>query len=422
MADLFFPPGVRYTCIRCGECCRGLEVTLTEAEHERLAARDWSAEVPGYSPDGFFARIRRARGRQVWRLRPHPGGACRLLTGQNLCRVHAALGLAAKPFAGRLFPYSFVVTPVGAFVGCRFNCPAVARGKGPTLEEQRREIEQLFGEYVRTYDPPREGDRVRFLGRFELGWHDVVRLEDQLIAFLLLGDLAVPRRLLACWRLVRQFAAAAAGGKGGERVGGDPEAILAEVREGAEEPPRLSATERLLLRLLAASFLGATLPGYRELPLLGRIRTRLGNLWRRLKIALGRGRVRLPGVEAAVAVAEVERVEGTGLDAESTAMLERYFVAKVASQGFFGRACFGRSFAEGLDFLATAYGAVLWLAAAHAAAAGRQRVEADDVEYGIRQADYGYNYLGELGGVTQRLRGIFFWHRGTAGKVLGGRL
>ncbi|MFW6161824.1 MAG: YkgJ family cysteine cluster protein, partial [Planctomycetota bacterium] len=113
MPDLLLPPGIRYVCIRCGACCRSLEVTLTEAEHERLAAHDWSAEQPDYAPDRYFARLRGARGKQAWRLRPLPSGACRFLTDEGLCRVHAALGYQAKPFAGRLFPFTFTVTPVG---------------------------------------------------------------------------------------------------------------------------------------------------------------------------------------------------------------------------------------------------------------------------------------------------------------------
>ena len=390
---------------------------MTEAEHGRLAAHDWSRGVEGYSPERFFARIRRSRGMQTWRLRPHPGGACRFLGADSLCRVHAALGLAAKPFAGRLYPFTFVVTPVGAFVGVRFDCPAVVRGEGPTLEAQRGEIKRLLGEYGRTYGPPREAERVRFLGRYELEWGDVLRLEGQLVAFLRMADLDVPRRLVACLRLVRGFAAAAVRKREGEAVGVDPGEIVAALRGGVGARG-VSATERVLVRLLAATFVGATLPSYRELPLLSRMSMRLKNLWRRAKIALGCGRVSLPGIDGPVAVARIGRVDCTRLDEASVAMLERYFVAKVASQGFFGGACFGRSFAEGMEFLALAYVAIVWLAAAHAVSAGRGSLATDDVEYGIRQVDYGYNYLGEFGGGAQRLRGILLWHWGTAEKAL----
>lgn len=417
MADLILPPGIRYTCLRCGACCRSLEVTLTDAERERLLACDWSREVAGYSEDRVVARRRGASGKQVWRLRPRPDGACPFLTDENLCRVHARLGHAAKPFAGRVFPFGFVVTPVGVFVGCRFNCPAVVRGKGHTLAEQRGEIQRLFAEYAATYDPPREPDQVRFFGHWKLAWPDLLRFEEQLVAFLGIAGMEFPRRLLACWLLVRQFVSQALRKKGTERLGADPDEVLARAREAAPRG-RLGRLEGALVRLTVGAFVGASPHYSSELPLPRRLLLRLGNLGRRLNLALGLGRIRLAGLARPVAVRGVERVGRTRLDAASVAMLERYFTAKVRSQGFFGLACFGRSFAQGFELLAMAYVAILWVAGARAAAEGRTTMGADDVEYGIRQVDFGYNYLAELGGLSARMRGAILWHWETAGKAL----
>ena len=419
MADLFLPPGIRYTCLRCGACCRRLEVTLTEAEHERLLAHDWAGALPGFAPDRSFARIRGARGKQVWRLRPGPTGACRFLTEGNLCLVHAMLGPAAKPFAGRLFPFTFAVTPVGVFVGCRFSCPAVVRGEGQDLESQRRDIERLFDEYARVYDPPRERERVRFIGRYEIGWRDAVRLEDQLIAFLLMRNLEIPRRLLACRRVVRRFASGAVSSRAEDsRVGVEPDEILAEMRAATKKAEGLSGTERVMMRLLAATFVGAALPSFRQWPLARRLGKRLSNLHQRFLMALGRGRVLLPGLAEAVPIREVGAVGAAALDARSSAMLERYLVAKIAGQAFFGRSFFRRSFVEGVDFLASAYGAIVWLAGGCALAAGRRDLQPDDIEYGIRQVDEGFNYLPSLGGTLERMRGILFWHWATPEKLL----
>ncbi|HPD17235.1 MAG TPA: YkgJ family cysteine cluster protein [Planctomycetota bacterium] len=417
MPELILPPGVRYTCLRCGACCRTLEVTLTDAERGRLLAHDWSAEVPGFTEERVFARRRGAAGKQVWRLRPRADGACVFLTGENLCRVHARLGYAAKPFAGRVFPFGFVVTPVGVFVGCRFNCPAVVRGKGPTLAEQRGEIQRLFAEYAATYEPPREDDQVRFFGHWKVSWRDVLRIEEQLVAFLGLPEVPFARRLLACWMLVRQFVSQALRQKSGERMGADPDEVLARAKE-ATPKGRLGLLEGMLVRLTVGAFAGASPHYCRELPLVRRLFVRLGNLGRRLKLALGVGKVRFPGLLRAAKLRDARRVGLTRLDGEATAMLERYFAAKVSSQGFFGLACFGRSFAQGFELLAAAYVAVLWLAGARAASEGRSAVGAGDIEYGIEQVDFGYNYLAELGGLSTRMRGAILWHWATVGKAL----
>ena len=178
--------------------------------------------------------------------------------------------------------------------------------------------------------------------------------------------------------------------------------------------------ERLLLRLVTAAFAGATPHSYREQPFFRRLAIRLGNLARRLKMALGVGRVRLPGIGQPIRLRKVGSVDVAALDAASTDMLQRYFVAKVSSQQFFGLACFGRSFAAGFEFLAMACAAILWLASAHALASDRREVQPPDIEYGIRQVDHGYNYLGELGGLSARMRAALLWHWGTAEKGLAG--
>jgi hypothetical protein len=148
---------------------------------------------------------------------------------------------------------------------------------------------------------------------------------------------------------------------------------------------------------------------------------RLSNLRQRLLMALGSGRVALPGIPEPVPIREIGPVDASSLDAASTAMLERYFVAKVAGQAFFGRAFFRRTFAVGLDVLVTSYGPILWLASAHALASGTRRLGACDIEYGIRQVDYGLNYMPTLGGATERMRSALFWHWNTQEKILSGR-
>jgi hypothetical protein len=68
---------------------------------------------------------------------------------------------------------------------------------------------------------PAEDEQVRFFGHYKLAWRDLLRIEDQFLAFLLMSDLAMPRRLLACVRLVRQFVGQAVGRREADRVAAD---------------------------------------------------------------------------------------------------------------------------------------------------------------------------------------------------------
>ena len=146
MAELFIPPGLRYECVQCGQCCRALDVWLTDPEARRLTEADLPEPL---GPPGALVERRRGRGPQRWRIRPRPDGSCPFLTPDNLCLVHQRLGYGAKPFAGRLFPFTFVLTPVGTFVGARFECRAVVRGQGRPLEDLRPQLQELLEEYVR---------------------------------------------------------------------------------------------------------------------------------------------------------------------------------------------------------------------------------------------------------------------------------
>jgi len=404
MAELFIPPGLRYECVQCGECCRALDVWLTDHEARRLTQADW--------PDALVER-RRGRGPQRWRIRPRADGSCPFLTPDNLCLVHQRLGYGAKPFAGRLFPFTFVLTPVGTFVGARFECRAVVRGLGRPLDELRPRIERLLDEYVRTYSPAREGPRVRFFGRYELSWRDVLRLEGQLLAFLNDQNLTVREGLLAGLRLVRRFASEAIRGGEGRRIGVDPGEALTPSDAG--EP---SATERVLTRLLAASYAGAAPHAYREWPFSRRVAWRLRGPARRLAMAIGLGKASLPNLERPVPLREIRGLAVQDLDPDSETMLRRYYVAKVASQGFFGLGCFGRTFAEGFDALAAGYRVAMWLAGASALAHGHSKPGADDVEYAIRTLDHSYNHLPEFKGARERVRSALFWNWRTSEKLL----
>ena len=114
---IVFPPEVRFTCSRCGDCCRGWHVMLGPGEAERLEALDWSgaapelagispaAPVPGEPRSGRLALARKA------------DGACVYLGARNQCRVHEEFGEPAKPLLCRLYPFGFLGG--GGASGCR---------------------------------------------------------------------------------------------------------------------------------------------------------------------------------------------------------------------------------------------------------------------------------------------------------------
>jgi len=124
----------RYSCHGCGDCCRDFTVQLRPADLERLQAQGWQERMGEEVTMEF---------RGVTYLRQRADGACVFLQPGGRCRIHAELGLEAKPLACQLFP--FVLAPRGdhAMVGLSFACQSVQRNKGASLASHMREVGAL---------------------------------------------------------------------------------------------------------------------------------------------------------------------------------------------------------------------------------------------------------------------------------------
>lgn len=127
---LLVRPGARFVCQADGVCCSDVHILgpITPAELVPLRAlHPQPAEVDA-SVKGLAFRTQ--------------GGGCVFLRDDHLCRVHAELGVAAKPATCRRFPFNLVHTPVGLRVVTPHRCPCRTLGPRPllTVEAVTQEI------------------------------------------------------------------------------------------------------------------------------------------------------------------------------------------------------------------------------------------------------------------------------------------
>lgn len=136
-------PDLRYDCLQCAKGCRttfdvvvneAAEVSINQSQSGQKAVKE------GYQPVRVIAGDRKIMARR-------PNGQCVLLNSDNLCSVHAELGIQAKPRTCRQFPFHPINTPDGIYVGLSFFCSAVQRGHGRPMGEQAAEIEATVSEY-----------------------------------------------------------------------------------------------------------------------------------------------------------------------------------------------------------------------------------------------------------------------------------
>lgn len=120
---LLVRPGARFVCHADGLCCSDVHalgpVTPPETVPLQRLMKDPVTTEPAVG--GLGLRI--------------AAGGCVFLRSDNLCRVHAELGVDAKPATCRRYPFNLVATPRGLRVATPHRCPCRTLGARPLLTE-----------------------------------------------------------------------------------------------------------------------------------------------------------------------------------------------------------------------------------------------------------------------------------------------
>jgi Fe-S-cluster containining protein len=364
-----------YTCTGCGDCCKGWSIPLLE-KGEADTYRKYAGQL--ISADRLKKAMGRSRvGDGEFETLALAGKACPVLKDDNRCGIHGQFGSDSKPHVCRMFPFKFVATPTSVRVGLSYACPAVVDAEGPTLEEQRGEIEALYKSAIEgTQYLVRVSDEVELSEGIRLPWSEAERLIAELAAAFSSETTLLRRAGKACalmalvdtkmsdgMRFAEAFAAARAGAG----------ALLDEALAGQPAGDRLSrALFRTLVKVSNSKRLG-------------------GNIWSSL---FGGGKVQLrTGGE--VSWSDAESV-APGLGAEGEALFSRWAVDALDSCTFFGRPAFGLSLASGLDLLVISAGVGAFLARAEASHQGRKAIIYEDAKRGLRQLDAGITHRAEM--------------------------
>jgi lysine-N-methylase len=348
-----------WDCHSCGNCCRELQVHVSDEERLRIEALGWD------EPDLKHVRLFVRHG-PPWRRRTalnhRPEGGCVFLGEGNRCRIHERAGAEAKPLACRLFP--FVLAPAGNHWrgGVRFSCPSAAGNQGKPLTGRENELAQLTRLVERSQEF--EGRNVpppALQGRQSVEWPDLLRFVAALTELLEDRRDRVERRVRKCLALaalcrVAQFDRVT-GGKLVDFLNVVRQALEGEVPADPAEVARPGWVGRVLFRQVLALYARKD-QGEDRGEVAGRRLALMRAAWR---FARGRGRVpRLNGFLPETTFERVEEPRGA-LPLAADAILERYYLVKVSSLQFCGPLNFGLGLWDGLEALASTLPAVLWL-------------------------------------------------------------
>lgn len=413
MGKLQIPPGARFSCQGCTDCCRHWAVTVTAEERGRIAAHDWAAEDPDLKGRTLFDPTGRKApdGTPLFRIRLREDEGCPFLTTDGLCRIHKSLGARAKPLVCQVYPYTFAYTPDGEFVGLRFSCPTVARNGGALLEDDAKAIKELATAFRHQTGTTVTTGGVEFdLGR-ELESEDATAIEGAVAAAFerpagLVEQVGHACRILA---LVAGADLARIRGRVGgflDLMGGQAEMSPPETRDVGEGVGAagaaaavagtigagcgggaLNGAERLLFRRLLQRLCAREYVRYRRVGWRGRLSLQLRARGDALRFLLDRGSLALGGLARPVALRDVDAVASPVADPAVADVLRRYVMTRIFGKSYFGALFLGWGQLGGMELLFLSLAAVCWFARAAALARGTAVGGAaglDDFLFGVR--------------------------------------
>lgn len=139
---------LRFTCERCGECCRAWTVPV-DLEHinTHLRGVPWIEELSTNTrASGNGQLLPALPGTGQCQLNTSLGERldCVFLDPEGLCRLHSEIAAETKPPACQQFPFHFVRTPRGLDAFLDPACKAVAADRGAPVPPGA--LEQMLGE------------------------------------------------------------------------------------------------------------------------------------------------------------------------------------------------------------------------------------------------------------------------------------
>lgn len=193
MTALHLPPGQNYACTQCGKSCTMFhEVEVEPRSRAAVEAIDYRSVMrPEAGDSSPFLQSVLQKSRTI--LRKH-GKTCVFQEPGGLCGIHAKFGPEHKPQTCHDFPYRYVETPGGTYVGLSYACTAVQQNSGPAVAAQG---EYLEAARTRSNNRLERTATVRLTHRHELAWDAYLALEDDLRAILHLPEATLADRLTA---------------------------------------------------------------------------------------------------------------------------------------------------------------------------------------------------------------------------------
>ncbi len=422
LPEFHLPESQNYHCIQCGRSCgMFMEVPIEPRSETRLGDYDLKSIMPEEIREKAPFHVSPIADERRVILRH--AGTCAFQCDDGLCGIHKKWGYDTKPQTCRDFPYRFVETPGGVYVGLSYACTAAQENLGPPVTDQ---LDELKSEYPVANSRRGDENPVRLSNRHEVSWQAYVDLERDLDSVLTIGDYPFAERLVAksaYLDLYIAFLREIRGDTGGSetklpssstgRFAGDSGRssdvdVLNTLRQRfmaseAKELFRLAGRTRGSLPLQRA-FLGMITAFRQHLYIKGKRPTRIGTAvgisHHYLRHALKLGSIKLDALKSPFQYKALEtiRFDPDGDDALHE-MIERFFRHMLFRKDLLLEESVW--LAQRLNVMHFAL--IRWHAIGRASLAGRDTVELEDLREAIRDVELQYIFHTTFGKLFEKL-------------------
>ena len=375
------PTDVQFTCTRCGDCCRSMNVMLGPGEEQRLRAIDWRGREADLENLTTTVITPLPGGRQVHRLARREDGSCVYLGADRLCHIQRHFGGDAKPLMCRLYPFGFSPIAGRVAVDCSFSCRSISEGSGAGLSSRESEWTALGEASAAT------GRRHRLSQQRTLTAEVLWEFEHYLLGFFADQSLPLFDRVRCCLQFMRL---AATGDPATSSAAQLREAIARGLPRQIARIPRGGGMDRTQRVIFYQWLFLALNPPTVNADLLSGTARRQEEQWRiaaAQRFASQQGEPRIDNRALGVTWQQIAAVDATLAAAPTSPLLERYLAAKIIGQRFLFAGDEELPLVEAVPVFLLSYPMAVWTSRALAAERGSGVVADVDLRRAIALLD-----------------------------------
>ncbi|MBS1954129.1 MAG: YkgJ family cysteine cluster protein [Cyanobacteria bacterium SZAS-4] len=175
---LYIPEGINFDCTGCGNCCFHWPVPATDKDVERINALVGDVDKPNFRKlPGSVDKMKAF----THSLEKRADGSCQYLDPDIRCRLHKNYGIESKPAMCQLFPYTFTLTPTGAYASLSFASTGVLLNSGAPLSTQKEFLQNQLALFMQLFPNEPDWGKIQLIDGIPLRWVEFLLIDKALL-------------------------------------------------------------------------------------------------------------------------------------------------------------------------------------------------------------------------------------------------